>query len=147
MGVLHRPGGRHHGINEEIVARQGLKVEAIYSLAQLLDSFGQLREPLLPPLLQPPAEGSDEGDGQGIPEHRDRAERRLSNTLDDLPARALTWRRALHEGQATGRRAGPCCATLSRTASHAKAALTAAYRDPSSRCYICPDTGPMPLAA
>ena len=51
-----------------------------YSLAQFLEPLSQLGEPLLPPLLQPPAQGGDEGDGQGAPNHRDRAERRLSSS-------------------------------------------------------------------
>jgi hypothetical protein len=66
MGVLYCPGGRHHGVGEAVIVDECIEVEPVYLLAQFLDSLGQLGEPLLPPLLQPPAEGGNEGDSQGV---------------------------------------------------------------------------------
>jgi hypothetical protein len=65
--VLDCQGSCHHGIHETVVVRQGLKIEITYPLAEFLDCLSQLGEPLLPQLLQPPVEGSDEGNGQGVP--------------------------------------------------------------------------------
>jgi hypothetical protein len=67
-GVPNRTSGRDHGINEAVIIGKFRDVEAISLLAQPLDTFGQFGEPSLLPLLQAPPNGSDESDGQRIPD-------------------------------------------------------------------------------
>jgi len=58
--VLDGAGCRHYCIYEQVAACQFLKIETVCPLAQFLNPFGQLGEPLLAPLAQPPAKRGDE---------------------------------------------------------------------------------------
>jgi len=40
VGVLDRPGSRHHGVGEQVVVSQGFQADAIHLAAQLVDRLG-----------------------------------------------------------------------------------------------------------